>query len=253
MTIYVDLVFFINFIMDFYILSGVKFLLKLQTKLIRIIIGSFIGSISTILLFFKLSNLELNLIKIFISVIMVLVSFGKNNILNKLFYLYIVSIVLGGSIYLINDSLRYEVNGFTFINNGYSSNLLILIIISPIIIYLYIKELLKYKRIINTNYDVVIKLKNKTINLNGFLDTGNKLIDPYFNRPIVLVNKKYIDMRGKKIIYVPFTSLNNNGLLKCIIPEYILMNNKKYNNCLIGISENLNYDCILNERILNDE
>ena len=55
----------------------------------------------------------------------------------------------------------------------------------------------------------------------------------------------------KKIIYVPFESLNNNGLLKCIIPEYILVNNKKYENVLIGISENLKYDCILNERLFD--
>ena len=37
MIVYLDLVFFINLIMDFYILSGVKFLLKLQTKIYRII------------------------------------------------------------------------------------------------------------------------------------------------------------------------------------------------------------------------
>ena len=253
MTIYVDLVFLIDFIMDFYILSGVKFLLKLQTKFTRIVIGSLIGSLSTFLLFFKLSSTELNILKMIISIVMTLISFGKNNFFNKIFYLYIISIVLGGSIYLINDSLGYEVNGFTFINNGYSINLIILILISPLIIWLYIKELLKYKKNINTNYDVIIKLKNKTINLNGFLDTGNKLIDPYFNRPIILVNKKYIDLRGRKIIYVPFSSLNNDGLLKCIIPEYILVMNKKYDKCLIGISENLNYDCILNERIINYE
>ena len=253
MTIYVDLVFLINFIMDFYILSGVKFLLKLQTKLIRIILGTLVGSLSIFLLFLSLNTLELNLIKILISILMVITAFGKNKILNKLFYLYIISIVLGGSIYLINDSLGYEVNSFIFINNGYSVNLIILIIISPLIIYLYVSDFLKYKKNINTKYDVIIKLKNKTINIEGFLDTGNKLTDPYFHRPIILLNKKYIDLRGKRVLYVPFSSLNNNGLLKCIIPEYILINNKKYNKCLIGISENLKYDCILNERILNDE
>ena len=67
MTIYVDLVFLINFIMDFYVLSGVKFLLRLNKKMIRIILGAFIGSLSTLLLFFKLNLLEFNIIKILIS------------------------------------------------------------------------------------------------------------------------------------------------------------------------------------------
>lgn len=250
-TIYIDLVFIINLLMDFYILSGVKFLLKLQTKLYRIITGSFIGGLSIILLFFKLNTLEINLYKIIISIIMIYVSFGKKNFSKKLFYLYIISIILGGSLYLINDSLGYKVDSFIFINNGYSINIIILLIISPIIIYLYIKEFMKLKKRINTIYNVVIKLKNKKINIEGFLDTGNKLVDPYFHRPIILLNKKYIDIKKLNIIYVPFNSLNNNGILKCVIPEYILIENKKIDKCLIGISENLKYDCILNERIID--
>ena len=121
MIIYLDLIFLINFIMDFYILSGVKFLLRLQTKFIRIIIGSLIGSLSLILLFFKLNIIEINLLKILISILMTYITFGKNKFLNKLFYLYIISIILGGSIYLINDSLGYEVENFIFINKGYNN------------------------------------------------------------------------------------------------------------------------------------
>ncbi len=249
MIVYLDLVFLINLIMDFYILSGVKFLLKLQTKLYRIILGSLVGSLSIFLLFFKFSTLEINIYKILISILMVYITFGKNKFFNKLFYLYIISIVLGGSIYLINDSLGYKVDSFIFINNGYSVNIIILLIISPFIIFLYIKEFMKFKKKINTIYNVIIKFNNKTINIEGFLDTGNKLIDPYFHRPIILLNKKYISLKNRKVLYVPFSSLNNNGLLKCIIPEYILIDNKKYDKCLIGISENLKYDCILNERI----
>lgn len=251
MTVYVDLVFLINFIMDFYILSGVKFLLKLDTKLIRVLFGSLIGTLSLFLLFFHFSIFLLNLFKIIISLLMVLVTFGKYKFFNRLFYLYVVSIFLGGSIYLINDALGYEVSGLLFINNGYSINLIILLIISPVIIYLYIKEFFKLKHKINTTYNVTIKINNKIINIEGFLDTGNKLIDPYFHRPIVLLSKKYIDLRGKKVLYVPFSSLNNSGLLKCIIPEYILIDNKKYDSVLIGISENLSYDCILNERLFD--
>ena len=64
MTVYVDLVFLINFIIDFYILSGVKFILKRNTKNYRIILGTFVGSLSIFLLFFKLSTFLLNLYKI---------------------------------------------------------------------------------------------------------------------------------------------------------------------------------------------
>ena len=249
MIVYLDLVFLINFIMDFYILSGVKFLLKLDTKIIRILLGSFVGSLSFILLFFSLSTFILNLLKIIISLLMVLVTFGKYKFFNRLFYLYVISIFLGGSLYLINDSLGYEVSSGLFINNGYSINLIVLLIISPVIIFVYVKEFLKLKKKINTIYNVIIKFKNKEIRLEGFLDTGNKLVDPYFKRPIILLNKKYIDLRGKKVLYVPYESLNNNGLLKCVIPEYILVNDKRYD--IFSISNTTkNYLRYLNELIL---
>ncbi len=252
MVIYLDIVILINFIMDFYILSSVKFLLKKNTKIIRIFLGALTGSLSILILFFKISTLILNIIKIILSILMILVTFGIKDFKNNITYLYVNSIILGGTLYLINNSLGYKVNKFIFINNGYSINLIILILISPLIIYLYIKEYLKLKKIINTSYKITIKFKTKELKLDAFLDTGNKLIDPYFGRPIILVNKKYIDLRGKKILYVPFKSLNNNGLLKCISCEYILLENKIIKNVLIGISENnFKVDCILNERLFD--
>lgn len=253
MTVYVDLVFFINFIMDFYILSGVKFILKKKTKFVRIIFGSLIGSLSLLILFFDISMLVLNIFKIIISILMIYVTFGKKKILYNLFYLYVVSIIVGGSLYLINDTFGYGVNGFLFINNGYSINLVVLLVISPVVISFYVLEFIKYRKMINTIYSVVIKFRNYEVCLDGFLDTGNKLVDPYFRRPIVLVNRKCLRIRDSNYIYVPFNSLNNNGLLKCIMCEYILVNNKKYRNILIGVSDNLNIDCILNERLISYE
>ena len=89
MTVYVDIVFLINFIMDFYILSSLKFLLKLNTKLIRIILSSLIGGLSIIILFFKLNNLEINIIKFIISILMILIAFGKYKFFNRLFMLLV--------------------------------------------------------------------------------------------------------------------------------------------------------------------
>ena len=77
-----------------------------------------IGSFSFILLFFEINVLVFNIIKVIISILMVLITFGKSEFFNKLFYLYIVSIVLGGTLYLINDSFGYEVDSFIFINNS---------------------------------------------------------------------------------------------------------------------------------------
>ena len=54
--------------------------------------------------------------------------------------------------------------------------------------------------------------------------------------------------------YVPYNALNTHNLLKCLKPDYIIVDKKVINNVLIGISENKfnipGINCILNERVL---
>ena len=86
------------------------------------------------------------------------------------------------------------------------------------------------------------------------MDTGNKLICPITKKPIILVEKNLINFENSKIIYVPYNSLNNHNLLKCIKPKYIIVEGKKVKNILIGLSDSKfgipGINCILNERVL---
>ena len=85
-----------------------------------------------------------------------------------------------------------------------------------------------------------------------------KLIDPVTKKPIILINKKKLkgSIHIRSPMYVPFHSLNHHGLLECIKPKYIMINNIKLTNYLIGLSEEsfkLNgVDCLLNYKILED-
>lgn len=64
MKIYLDLVLFLNFAFDFLLLSSVSIVLKRNIKINNIIIGAFIGSLSILLLFIKISNFTLFILKI---------------------------------------------------------------------------------------------------------------------------------------------------------------------------------------------
>ena len=80
MTVYIDLVSIINFIYDFLILLTVSFTLKRNRKIYYYILSSLIGVLSIFLLFLKINNIVLFLLKILISVIMVIVAFGYKSI-----------------------------------------------------------------------------------------------------------------------------------------------------------------------------
>ena len=105
-------------------------------------------------------------------------------------------------------------------------------------------------------YKVNIYFKSKkNVLLNGFLDTGNNLKDPYKSRPIVIVNynkiKKYVSK--EKELLVPYTNINNDDILRCIKVDKIIINNIEYRNILVGFSLNKinidGIDCILNNNM----
>lgn len=235
MKVYIDLFLILNFIIDFFLLYATKRLLKRKTSLKRIILGSLTGSISVFLLFFNLTNLNLIILKLLLSIIIILITFGKKNFSKNLIYFYLISIILGGTLYLFDI-------------NVYSLNYEILLILTPLIIYLYIKENIKYKTIYSNNYIVEIYIDNKLYKLEGMIDTGNELKDPYTKKSIILVNLN-IDYTKYKYLFVPYNALNTQGIIPCIKPDKVIIEDKIYKDYLIGLSKdkfNLHgVECIL--------
>lgn len=231
MKIYLDLILIINFIIDYLLLYGTKKILKNKTSIKRILLGSIIGSISSLLMIYQ-NNI---IMKILLSILIIIITFGINKIIKNITYFYLLSIILGGTLYL-------------FDLNIYKLNYQILLLISPILIYLYIKENIKYKNIYLNNYIVEIYINNKLYKLEGMIDTGNELKDPYKKRSIILVNIN-LDYRKFKYLFVPFNALNTQGIIPCIKPDKIIINNKIFTNYLIGLSKDkfhLNgVECIL--------
>lgn len=255
MKIYLDLVFIINFFFDFILLFGTSKILKRIISLKRLLLGSLVGSLSLIFLFFPLTSFKLFLLKIILSVLIILVTFGKKNLIQNIIYFYILSIILGGTLYLFDISVSYQNTGLIFIKNGYVLNIILILIVSPIIIYLYIKEHLKYKNKISNKYQVEIHINDNTYSLEAILDTGNNLSDPYKKRPIILIDEE-VNPKRKRVIYVPYKALNTEGVIPCILPDKVIINNQEYKNILIGLSKDkfsLNgVSCILPNKLKED-
>ena len=259
MKVYIEVVILINFIIDFILLFGVCLILRRQTTLKRLLLSSLVGSLTIISMFYNLSGLLLFIIKLITSLIMVIICCKFNSIkytLKNIFYLYTLSIILGGSIYLISIEVISKYKNLSFLSNGIYLNFIILLIFSPLIIYIYIKQIKQIKNVYINYYNIDIYLKDNTkTSLIGYLDTGNHLIDPYKNRPIILVNKDKININYDNFLLVPYDSLNNHGLLKCIIPDKICIENIGIKtNFLIGISEEKinieGVDCILHVALM---
>ena len=75
------------------------------------------------------------------------------------------------------------------------------------------------------------------------------MVDPYKKRSVLIVNSSIKMDLGEKFIYVSYKALNNTGVIKCYCVDKVVINNKDFYDCLVGISNDElninNVNCIL--------
>ena len=259
--IYIDLILFLNFGIDLILLLGVGIILKRKSSINRLIFSSFIGSLSVLFLFVKISTTMLFLYKIVMCFMMVIISFRFINIrytLKNFIFTYILSFFLGGILYYLNVSFSYKNIGIIFYHDGISINYIFIIIMIPISIYFYIKEMKSIKSNYNFYYDVLLNMNNNSYKYIGYLDTGNKVIDPFMHLPVIFIDKRKLlfDINEFKMVLVPIKTASGDKLISCFRPDNVIINNKTYNKVLVGIMDDVvsidGVDIILNSKIMED-
>lgn len=249
MTVYIDLVCIINFIYDFLILLTVSFTLKRNRKIYYYILSSLIGVLSIFLLFLKINNIILFLLKILISVVMVIVAFGYKSLkytVSNIIYFYMTSIILAGFLCLIKGN-----------SSNFNLNYIVLLIIGPIILFIYYKSNKKIKNTYSDYYKIKIVFDNIEYNLVSFYDNGNNLKDPISRKNIIIVGNNRLEKiyNIRSPVYVPVITVKGTHLMKCFKPSYIILNDKKIYNYLIGESSikfSDGVECLLNKSLKED-
>jgi stage II sporulation protein GA (sporulation sigma-E factor processing peptidase) len=225
---YIECLFLFDFWIDFLILLAVSLLLKRKVNFFYLILGSFIGSVSVIILFLNISEIQTFILKVYFSILMILFSFGYKgikNFISNLVTFYFISILVGGFLY------------FFKINNLYDS-FIFLFIISPIIIYIYIRQAKLFIKKQKLFHNVDIYIGDYILSLVGYLDSGNTL--HYKNNPVIVTNLEN-NFDGEKIL-IPYNTISNCGLLECIKTDKVIINDRIYKNVFLGFSSNFKID-----------
>ena len=282
-TIYVDIIFLENLIMNSIILYATSIILKIKPKTVKIMISSTIGSVYAIILYATNMKMYTSIIsKIILSIIMVYVAFNPQNVKKmwkQLLIFYLTSFVFGGaSLYLIYVIKPQNI----LMKNGIFAGQYVLkvIMLAAIVAFVVIKISLK---IIKTKFNpkdiyckIKFKLNGKQIETKAMIDTGNLVKEPITNTPVIIVESTLLEnilpkeilnnleniLGGdfseipekiqndyiSKLRCIPFTSLGKqNGMLVGIKAEEMEIESedekKKCNNVIIGI-----YDKSLTKR-----
>lgn len=179
------------------------------------------------------------------------VAFGK-----ILVCFYIISFALGGitigCMYFLgtpgmtNNSFIY-LEGLTYLN----------ITLGCVVAFVLLDQIVRYmkERIISTkgSYRVEIIINNKSMIVDGIVDTGNYLVEPISGYPVFILSKslanalfgadiKEQDGMATKIRMIPFHAIGGKkGMLTGVKPEAVILRDEtaeiKLENVYLGINE----------------
>lgn len=266
MTVYLDIVFIENILMNYIILFGTGTAQKIKMKNINLILSSAIGALYAVISYLQIIPIYSKLyMKILLSMIMIYIAFYPQNIkkmLKSLTLFYLISFATGGCalalLYIMAPS-NVSINNGIFILK-YPMKV---VITSGLIGFIIIQCSFNMNKRKLMNKDLICNLKikicGKTIKTKAFMDSGNSLKDPFTKKPVIIVEKKIISevvdiekINGGdselKIRLIPFKTIgNSNGMLMGIQSEYaeVEYDEEKsiINNVIIGI-----YDKKINKK-----
>lgn len=190
-TVYLDLVFLINFVANVIVLVITCRLLKQDIKLIRIMLGAGLGAV-IILPFVIRPRMFLGVKGMMLSMGTglgtVFVALGKRGLIKKWCLSTTIMVLMGGVINFVKYKLPNTYMGIY--------TLLALLFLSGTAVFVLTDWTFKRKRILNNVCSVVICHNGKNISEKMYLDTGNLLWDPLFNKPTILLSEEVV----KKIL-----------------------------------------------------
>ena len=274
MTIYVDVVFIENLIMNYIILLANAFILKIKVKQLRLVFASSVGAIYTVMAYIASNRIFSNFfIKLILSIIIVYIAFNSKELkvfLKQLVVFYLTSFVFGGAafafIYIIKPQNILMKNGL-FLGTYTLKTVVISTIIAFVIIILtfrFVKNKFSKKDIYK---EIDVAIEEKVVRVKAIVDTGNMLKEPITGKPVVVIEHTcFYNVLPKEILnnlekilggdleniseeikneyltrlkFIPFSSLGKqNGMILGISPQFIKIcgeEDRKIKDIIVGI------------------
>lgn len=201
MIIYADILFAVNFIMDYMSLYVCSKVLDIRVKKRKLVLASLFGAGYAV--FCLYINLPEPVCAIFISVLMCYFAFGRRKFivfLKTIVLFYTTGMLFGGIMTFINN-VAYKYRNIPLFENGIDSRTFFAlsgIVFAVVLGSARLFRTYMYKKSIC----VEVCFNDKTKKLNLMCDTGNLLRDPFTDLPVIILKAQCLDsILGKQGIH----------------------------------------------------
>lgn len=267
-VVYVDVLFLVNFIMDYIVAATVAVLMKSDTKQRRLILSSALGALYSVGIFFcDISFLYSLAAKFIVSLILVWITFspkGRKNFIKYVIGFYGTNILFGGTVFVSLYMTGLGTKIGAVVKNGviyFDISIIYLLAASGfayMLITIYIKGIKGGRK--RQFYNIEIGVNGKNTILRALVDTGNALFEQSTGLTVVVAENTYTDeiinlqKDGQKIYIIPFKALGTDGgVIMGFRPDYmrIIQDGKYISDVIVGVydgklSANEDYHALIN-------
>jgi stage II sporulation protein GA (sporulation sigma-E factor processing peptidase) len=201
MSIYLDVIWLLNFSFDLFLLLLTAIALKRKIFKIRILLAALLGSSIVLMMFSPLAFIALHPIgKMIISMIMVWLAFGFKRFrtyFQCLLTFYFVTFMVGGGMTGAHYFLQTEMShldGVLMTNStgfGHPISWLFVLIGFPVV-WMFSRNRLEGLEAKKIHFDqlvtVSIRVDSTRFTLKGLVDSGNQLFDPITRSPVMIID-----------------------------------------------------------------
>lgn len=245
LKVYVDVLFIVNFIVDYVLLCVTSFFIKKKMHIARLLLSSFFGAVYASIIFFATFRaFFIFLLSFIVSVLMIIIAYGADSyklLFKNTSVFYLVSFVSGGigfalmSIGNKYSSINFIINSGVFYVNLNAYTLLAIFIFSVTTIHFSLGYIKKQKIKSMYLYDVTIEKNGRSVTDVAFFDTGNFLKDPTSQDSVIIAEWQTISSlfdyssisecvikNPGEFIYIPCNSLNGTSGLFAFRPDKVI-------------------------------
>lgn len=203
-TVYIDLVFFWNFLIDYILLWITGKIRKQCVTIWRRFFAAVIGAITACIFFMIPSKNGFIFILFYLigTIFMLFICFGIYSLkqwIKTIVTLFLATFCTAGIFLAIKNQIYKETQLETFIcmTLGKQRGTFVFRMFLGLSIFLPFLAIFYYYKTEqgeeNFIYKVTLEVKEKKITADGFLDSGNSLVDPYTRIPVILMEQKLME------------------------------------------------------------
>ncbi len=265
MDVYVDVLIFLNAVVDYLIISITAHINNVYIKPFKHVFASIFASLFSLAIFLPyLSVVGEMLFLICSAALITLCAFGfksRKSFIKKFISFILVSVIYNGMMTVV--WLVFKPGGMVLNNSIVYFNIspLQMIVFSGItyIIIRMAQHIFKRSTPCSKICHLLLENNGKAVELKAIVDTGNNLKDIYTGKHVVIIEKSIADIlydstENRKCFLLPYKTVKDSGLMEAYPCSNAVIDGKLRQPVLVAIAkESIDSECkaILNPEILD--